>query len=162
MSDPYSIGAIIIAVVTGAFVFINSIKKCKCDKSSGIEMERNAENDVEKTQEFALELVKSLKNTQPSPRKCHSDDLIARKSPKLEFDDYRRRRSSFEEEKVKQYFEKMKRDEMDEIKKLKIMEEEELSKIKQDISNLQKGNNIQSSSHDIPHNYIHSSIIVKK
>jgi membrane carboxypeptidase/penicillin-binding protein len=65
MVDGVSITALIMAIITGLFVFINKIHKCKCNKG-GIEVER--EMDIEHQQEFTINLINSLRKVEQNSK----------------------------------------------------------------------------------------------
>lgn len=88
LPDGLSMGALIVAIISGCFVFLKSIKKCRFSRSSGLEIERDisSEKDMASQHEFMLNLIKTLQQkenistiTNPkyqSPRRCASDDAL--------------------------------------------------------------------------------------
>lgn len=86
LPDSLSIGAIIFAGISGCFMFIKTIKKCRISRK-GLELERemDKERDLVNQQEFMLNLIKVVQKennaaSQPPPpphlRRCASDDSL--------------------------------------------------------------------------------------
>jgi hypothetical protein len=83
LPDSLSIGAIIFAGVSGCFMFIKTIKKCRISRK-GLELERelDKEKDLASQQEFMLNLIKvvqkeNLQHEKPQQvRRCASDDSL--------------------------------------------------------------------------------------
>lgn len=89
LPDGLSMGALIVAIISGCFVFLKSIKKCRFSRTSGLEIERDITNekDIANQQEFMLNLIKALQQKEnisnemnnpkyQSPRRCASDDAL--------------------------------------------------------------------------------------
>lgn len=82
LPDSLSMGALVIAIISGCVVFLKSIKKCRLSRTSGLEIEREtSEKEMVNHQEFMLTLIKTLqekenKNKYQSPRRCASDDAL--------------------------------------------------------------------------------------
>ena len=67
MSEPLTISTLVIALATAVAVFIKGIRKCNCTRA-GVTVEREATTELERQQQFTINLVKILKAT-PSERK---------------------------------------------------------------------------------------------
>jgi hypothetical protein len=87
LPDGLSMGALVVAIISGCFVFLKSIKKCRFSRTSGLEIERDisSEKDIVSQQEFMLNLIKTLQQKEnntsttgkyQSPRRCASDDAL--------------------------------------------------------------------------------------
>jgi hypothetical protein len=82
LPDGLSMGALIVAIISGCFVFLKSIKKCRLSRTSGLEIEREtSEKEIVNHQDFMINLIKTLqekenKNRYQSPRRCASDDAL--------------------------------------------------------------------------------------
>lgn len=79
MIDIYSIIAMVFTGVSGLIMCLRSLKKCKYSKS-GIEFEKETENELQRQQEFTLSLVRILHNVPPKGmQRSHSDDAMSSK-----------------------------------------------------------------------------------
>lgn len=83
LPDGLSVGALIVATISGCMMFIKTIKKCKFSKSQGFELERDIDKDskdIASQQEFMINLIKTLQQQNTlktkSPRRCSSDDSL--------------------------------------------------------------------------------------
>lgn len=92
LPDGLSVGALIVAGISGCFMFMKTIKKCKFSRSQGFELEREIEKekDIVNQQEFMLNLIRTIKTENlkqiHSPRehtlstthvrRCASDDSL--------------------------------------------------------------------------------------
>ena len=72
MTDPVSIGALILAIISALAVFIKHIRKCRCSNGE-IYIERESNTEMGQQQDYTLKLVSILQNVAPNDRPSHEE-----------------------------------------------------------------------------------------